>query len=63
MENTPAKECYGLLFYGALFAIEHESFLLGHVEQVDDVCIMVSVILSIDEHIVMYGQYSRALGL
>ena len=45
-----------------LFAIKHESFLLGHVEQVDDVCVMVSVILSVDEHVVMYGQYSGALG-
>ena len=57
-----AKECYGLLFYGALLAVEHKSFFLGHIEQVDDVHIMVSVILSVDEHVVMYGQYSRALG-
>ena len=48
------KECYGLLFYGAhLFAVEDESFFLGHIEQVDDVCIMVSVILSVDEHVIM----------
>ena len=48
-EKTPIKEHHGLLFYGALLAVEDESFFLGHIEQVDDVCIMVSVILSVDE--------------
>ena len=57
-----AKECHGLLFYGTLLAVEDESFFLGHIEQVDDVCIVVSVVLSIDEYIVMDGQYTRALG-
>ena len=57
-----AKECYGLLFYGTFFAVEDESFFLGHIEQVYDVCIMVPVILSVDEHVVMDGQYTRALG-
>ena len=57
-----AKECHGLLLYGTLLAVEHESFFLGHIEQVDDVCVVVSVILSVDEHIIMYGQYARALG-
>ena len=31
-----SKECYGLLFNGTLFAW-HESFLLGHIEQIDNV--------------------------
>ena len=34
----------------------------GHIEQVYDVCIMVPVVLSIDEHIIMDGQYTGALG-
>ena len=61
-QEHSTKEHYGLLFYGALLAVEHKSFFLGHIEQVDDVCVVVSVILSVDEHIVMYGQYTRALG-
>ena len=57
-----AKECHGLLLYGTLLAVEDESFLLGHVEQVDDGCVVVSVIFSIDEHVIVYGQYTGALG-
>ena len=56
-----AKECHGVLFDGAFAAVENESFL-GYVEQVYDVGIMVSVILPIYEHIIVYGQYSWALG-
>ena len=43
------------------FAVEDKSFL-GHVEQVYDVSVVVPVIFPIDEHIVMDGQYTRALG-
>ena len=50
-----AKEHYGLLFYGTFFAVEDGSFFLGHVEQGYDVCIMVPVIFSVDEHIIMNG--------
>ena len=62
-ENTPPKNIMELLFYGALLAVEHEFFFLGHVEQIDDVwSVMVSVVLSVDEHIIMYGQYSEGIG-
>ena len=44
-----------------IFAVEDKSFFLGHIEQVYDVCIVVPVILSIDEHIIMDGQDTRAL--
>ena len=44
------------------FAVEDESFFLGHIEQVYDVCIVVPVVLSVDEHIIMDGQYAGALG-
>ena len=57
-----AKEHHRLLFYGTLLAVENKSFFFGHIEQVDDVCIVVSVILSIDEHIIVDGQYTGALG-
>ena len=50
-----------VLFDGAFCTIENESFL-GYVEQIYDVGIMVLVILPIDEHIIVYGQYSWALG-
>ena len=45
-----------------IFAVENESFFLGHIEQVYDVYIVVPVILSVDEHIIMGGQYTGALG-
>ena len=48
-----AKEHYGLLFYGTFFAVEDESFFLGHIEQVYDVCAVVPVMLSVDEHIII----------
>ena len=47
---------------GHFFAVEDESFFLDHIEQVYDVGIMLLIIFSIYEHIIMYGQYSRALG-
>ena len=60
-EKTPPKNITNSCFM-ALFAVEDESFFLGHVEQVYDVSIVVFVIFSIDEHIIMDGQYTRALG-
>ena len=57
-----AKEHHGLLFYGTFLAVEDESFFLGHIEQVYDVCVVVPVILSEDEHIITDGQYTGALG-
>ena len=56
------KGCHGVLFDGAFSTVENKSFFLGYVEQVYDVGIMVSVILPIDEHIIVYGKYSWALG-
>ena len=60
-ENTPPKNVT-VLFDGAFAAVENESSFLGYLEQVYDVGIMVFVILPIYEHIIMYGQYSWALG-
>ena len=56
-----SEKCHRILFYGAFCAVKNKSFFLGFIEQIDDVCVLVSFVFPIYEYAIMDCQYSRAL--
>ena len=60
-EKTPPKKVTESCFIAHFVLLNDQTFLLGYVEQVYQVCVMIFVILTVYEDVVMNCKYSWAL--